>query len=401
MNGFWIFAGVLLTTVSYVVHLNFFQLDIQKSDLRNETSTGYYDYRGVTHSHTSLSTGSGTPLEVIQAGQDSQLDFLILTDVNLPKQPRESEGYYGRMLVMVGGEYSYLDSRLMYYGGLAEAFPETRGQAQIFFADLLSQRERAPEAGWVALAHPLLSGYRWTGEYPEGLDGIEVINLKRVLDQAWRTSRLNAIWSLLIFPFNPQVALLFLFESPSEELALWDQLNHTRKTTGLVGTDATAKAIVFENSYLKFPSYETAFSVASNHVLLRSELTGNLGADRRKVLEALRFGHSYMAIDIIGDPKGFVFEALVEGRGHPMGSQVTLSKGLSLRVRLPAGIAVPFEAVIYKDGEVYLTSNSVDTELKGLTAGIYRVVVRVIPTFPFPFGRQWVPWIYSNPIYLR
>jgi hypothetical protein len=398
VNALWVTTVSFFIIVSYIAHINFFQLNVQRTGRQSAHTTEYYDYRGITHSHSSLSTGSGTPADLIEAGKDAQLDFLFLTDVNMPKQTREIEGYYGRLLVAVGGEYSYLDSRLMYYGGPPDQPPEKRGQAQVYFTDLLSQKVRPPETGWVVLAHPLLPAYKWTGDYPEGLDGIEVINLKRMLDQAWQTSKLNSIWSLLMFPFNPQVALLFLFENPTDELQLWDQLSNSRKTVGFVGTDATAKAIIFENSFLRFPSYETLFSIASNHILLTSELTGNIAADRKKLMEALRTGSTYMALDIIGNPKGFEFEAVSDTRSYAMGTRAPLSKALKLRIQLPSGIEAPFEAVVYKNGEVFSTSNSVSTEVAGLTAGIYRVVVRVIPTFPIPFGRRWVPWIYSNTI---
>ncbi|MCB0412063.1 MAG: hypothetical protein KDD22_06020, partial [Bdellovibrionales bacterium] len=155
--------------------------------------------------------------------------------------------------------------------------------------------------------------------------------------------------------------------------------------------------------WISFPSYESLFAIGSNHILLRSELTGNGKADREKVLHALKAGQFYFSIDLLGNPKGF--NAFIidkkSSKIYLMGSEVSLKPGMELQVRLPGAPFVPFDIDIYRNGERILTSNSHVTQLAIHEPGVYRVRVRVIPTFPLPDGKKWIPWIYSNPFYVK
>jgi len=136
--------------------------------------------------------------------------------------------------------------------------------------------------------------------------------------------------------------------------------------------------------------------------LLATELTGNSVDDRQKILSALFKGQFYVSLDILGDPKGFL-ATLLNRRGEvfPLGSTVNWQEGLSMQVHLPQRPTVPFEVEIYRDGERIVQSNSQDTHIPLHAPGVYRVKVRVIPTLPLPDGKQWIPWIYTNPVYVR
>jgi hypothetical protein len=387
--------------ISYGLYLSWFTPFIYEPELEIVNPPGYYDYRGVTHAHTLRSTGSGTPGEVIEAAKEAGLDYLILTDLNDFSQVPKTESYDGRLLVMVAGEYSYIDSHLLYYDAPADKPLSSIGQAQILFNDLLSQKTRSKDDGFLVLAHPFKMRYQWSGPYPEGLDGIEVINLMSIWEKSWLNHKLSTIWSVLIYPFNPQLALYRLYDDPDEELDLWEKLSRRRHTVGFAGTDATAKAITFTNQYFKIPTYYQMFELVSNHVLLRSELTGTWSSDRRKIMNALKNGQFYFALDVLADPKGFVAEASQGDQKFLMGSTLKLTEDLKLYVHLPRKPKVPFEVVITKDGQRFMTSNSQSTTMNVHSPGTYRVVVRVIPTFPLPDGRRWMSWIYTNPFYVR
>ncbi|MGE0527691.1 MAG: hypothetical protein AB7P49_11555, partial [Bdellovibrionales bacterium] len=68
---------------------------------------------------------------------------------------------------------------------------------------------------------------------------------------------------------------------------------------------------------------------------------------------------------------------------------------------LPQKPDVPFDVIIYRDGLRVMTSNSQLTQYYLNTPGVYRVMVRVIPTLPLPDGKKWIPWIYTNPFYVE
>jgi hypothetical protein len=402
MRKFIFLTTAVFLYLVYGLYLAQYDVRVLSEDLAPEPPRGFFDYRGVTNVHTELSTGSGEISRVIQAAQSVGLDFLSITDLNLFTKPSALAGYHGPLLVMMDGEYSYLNSRLLNIGATTQRHLQGVGRSQVFFADLITQKVRAPDLGLFVLAHPLKPRYRWTGEYPPGLDGIEVINLKSMWQEAWEKNKLSFLLTLMILPFNEELALLRLFHAPDDEIRLWDELSEKRKTIGLAGADAEARLVLGgRRSFLRYPTYETLFSLVRNHLLLRSELTGNPPGDVEKLAAAMARGHFYMSLDILGNPKGF--NAVLKGKTGQiwsMGSEVRFMPGLTLETSLPQKPKVPFDVVVYRDGQRMLTSNAQVTQYILNSPGVYRVMVRVIPTLPIPDGKKWIPWIYTNPFYV-
>jgi hypothetical protein len=392
---------IFFTLFFYGLILSQTRVSVVAEELEPKNHAGFYDYRGVTNVHSSAGIGSGTVQEIAEAAQDVGLDFVFISDLNVFDGSRFPDGYYRQLLVLNAAAYSYLDSRFIIYDVKRPHSIESLGQAQVILADLLSQQGTDAEQDFIILAHPAKPGYAWSGPYPSGLDGVEIINLKSVWQHAWNTSKVSFLWSAFVYPFNSQLALLRLYEEPQEELNLWDQLSSTRRTVGMVGADATAKTIPFEGLFLKFPSYQTFFSPVTNHVLLRSEMTGEVDKDRKKLLRALSDGQFYMCLDVLGNPKGFAAYIQDGERMHMMGSKTKWQPGMKIMVHLPAKPKVPFETAFLKDGQHIMSSNSQDTEFELNGPGVYRIVVRVFTGLTLPDGHRWVSWIYSNPFYVE
>ncbi len=391
---------ILIFYFIYGFYLSQNNLNVIPSILTHETLHGYYDYRGVTNVRTDLSNGSSSPLDVISEAKLAGLDYLFLTDVNQFENSESLNGYNGNLLVSIAGEYSFLDSRLLYYDLKPERKPNDLAEANVYFTDLLSRRMTENKETLLILAHPFNKGPTWTGPYPPGLDGIEILNPKSISTKAWLRSKLNVIWSFVIYPFNPRYAFLRLFREPSEEISLWDQLSKERPTLGFAGADASARAIPWANTLLRFPSYQTSFEIAQNHVLLNSELTGNYQKDRQKIFSALRRGNFYASLDLLGDPTGFI--ALIEDRenSHLMGERIKFHKNLRLKASLPSKPLAFFEIVVFKNGERDAGSNEATLDYQIQEPGIYRVIVRVSPLLPLPEGKKWFTWIYTNNFYV-
>lgn len=400
MRKVLIASFIFFALFGYGLILSQMNVNVIQERLEPSNFPGYYDYRGASNVHTSLGLGSGTANEVIKGAQEAGLDFLFMTDLNLFGEPAVPDAYHRQLLVMSAAEYSYLDSRLLLYDLAKRHELETLGQAQVLLADLLSQSGSDEQQDLIVLAHPFKPGFSWSGAYPSGLDGIEVINLKSVWQQAWNNSKISFLWSALVYPFNSQLALLRLYEEPQKELALWDQLSASRRTIGMAGAEATAKTSPIGSFYLKFPAYQTSFGLVSNHVLLRSELTGEVESDRRKILKALSNGQFYFSLDVLGNPKGFAAYIQDGERTLPMGSRVKWSPGMKIMVHLPRKPRTPFETAFLKDGQHIMSSNSVDTEYEIHGPGVYRVVVRIFTALTLPDGQRWISWIYSNPFYV-
>ena len=386
----------------YGIAMSYFKLDAMDRSLELEKIPKYYDYKGVTHALSDKSHGSGNYTDLIRAANSAGLDFLFITDHNPFHGERVPEQYSNATRVFFGGRYSYIDSVLLVYGGEKEHQFKDFGQSQVLLNDLLSQRNRSPQNMSIFLAHPARSSYAWADEYSIGLDGMEVINLKQIWNRKARTERLHFLFSLSLYPFNSLLSYVNIINFPNEEIQLWEQRMRDKKLVGLVGNESTAKAVLFPTpgGFIKFPSYETTFQIAANHILLDSELTGSLQRDRDKILEAIRQGRLYMSFDVLGDPKGFFVEYHAAGKAATLGQSIAFVAGGVLKVSLPSRPRYPFEIQVYKDAKLYTTSNQHDTEFTINSPGIYRVQVMLKPKMPFLQKSRWLPWILANPIYI-
>lgn len=389
---------LILCYFVYGFYLSQSSFDAIPVDLKKENASGYYDYKGAINVHSSRSLGSSPPSEIVQEAQKADLDFLILTDVNPPLEISSLNGYSSNLLVVDAAEYAFLDSRILY---LADKPLSVPADTSLSMTDLLSQQSPSTSDSILVLAHPFASGPTWTGPFPPGLDGLEIINPKAIASRAWKRAPLDVLWSFVIYPFNPTYAFLRLFREPSDELSLWDQLSQERTLLGFGGSNASARAIPLANYLIKFPSYQSSFQVVSNHVLLDSELTGRYVKDRQKILSALKTGQFYFSLDLLGNPKGFFATIYDHEKKIPMGSKIKFKPGLKLVAELPTEPQYYFEIVALENGDRFKTTNTTHLEFEIPAPGVYRVIVRVSPKLPLPDGTKWITWIYSNPFFIQ
>lgn len=391
-------VAMLLLTYAIALSLRSTVMIPETLDARNHP--GFYDYRGSINVQTSLSHGFLTPAETIRAAQESKIDFLIFNELNHFTPGGAPEGWQRQLLVMNGGKYSYLESRMLSINPERLKAAESLGQAQTIIADLLSRvgDRQAPASAKDSLILGQVSrgGTEWTGSHPASLAGLEVLNLRQSISRMWIDARLSMIWSVLIYPFNPDLALVRLFADLDTSFETWDRLSRERRVFGILGTDAGLPSSVLGIT-VRAPGYETLFGLATNHVLLRSELTGDYDSDRQKILSGLTLGQTYFAFDVLGQTKGFASWLEDSGGVRPIGSRVKLEEGSRLMVRLPKKPTVPFETAILRDGLSIMTSNSTETEFRVLQPGVYRVVVRLFVSPSLFDGGRWIPWIITNP----
>ncbi len=363
----------------------------------------FYDYSGVIDVQTTKSTGGGDLNQVAAAAQEAGLNFIVVTDLNDFRPDIASDRSVGQLLVYQGGKYNYLAAQILNFDLRNSEHLDGPGRSQIVFSDLMSTANHDREAGLIFLAHPFKPGYKWDGDFPAGLDGIELYNLKGIWQEAWLKSKLSFFWSLIVYPFNTNLSFVRLFSaSDSREIVLWDKLNSRHSTWAIAGADAESHLRLWGEHFVNVPSYETLFSVIRNHVLIRSELTGQPSDDRKKISEALRHGQFYLSLDLLQDPKGFESYVSVDDKTiYPLGSEIELTSNMNLAVSLPAKPEISFETEIYKDGEKVLTSNSSTTEFAIHSAGVYRSIVRLKVPLPWPDGAKWMNWIFTNPVRVR
>ena len=341
---------------------------------------GYTRVRGVVHVHTTLSDGGGTPQDVAAAAKRAGLDFVAITDHNnLDAKP--FEGYHDGVLVLVGSEVSTASSGHVLGLGLRED-PAFR-----FSGDPRDALDDIHLLGGEAFAtHPSSArpDFRWTAWDLPGPWGLELING----DSQWRA----AGWGRLLrtgalYGLNPRYALLGSLTPPDDTLAQWDRLLAARPVAGIAGADAHNRVVVRKERGVRFPSYESVFGLAVNHVLLDRPLSGDAAADGRAVVDALARGQSYVGLDALAPAGGFFFTAESPAARATMGGTIAPDPAPRLRGggRLPGGARLR----LLRDGQPLLEAETaLDVAAPG--PGVYRVEARVP-------GRE-VPWLLSNAI---
>lgn len=133
------------------------------------------------------------------------------------------------------------------------------------------------------------------------------------------------------------------------------------------------------------------FRLLRTHVLLDGPPVRELGVDQTAVLDALREGRCYLAMDALGDARGFSFWGESGDEWVRMGAEVA-GGCWTLRARLPREA----ELRLVRDGRPLAQlegARSLDQRVEG--PGVYRIEARIDA-----HGRSRT-WIISNPIYLR
>lgn len=341
---------------------------------------GFTRLAGVLHVHTTLSDGGGTPDEVVAAASRSGLGFVVITDHN-HLEGKSLEAYREGVLLLVGTEISTNAGHVL---GLGIPDPVFR-----FSGDVEDALDDVRELGGFSYAaHPTspAPSFRFGGWDLPGPWGLELLNG----DSQWRAAGLGRLgFTALLYRFNPAYALLASLTPPSEALQRWDGMLAQRATPGIVGADAHSRVVLRKQAALRFPSYESLFNLARNHVLLRAPLSGEAAPDGAALLQALASGRSYVALDALAPAGGFFYAVEGNERSWTLGETVPAGPGLVAR----AGGRLPPQArlVLLRDGQPFAEGRG-SLEANISQRGVYRVEVRL--------PRWDVPWIVSNPIYV-
>ena len=343
------------------------------------------EYIGAAHIHSLYSDGTGEVPEIAKYAEESDLDFILLTDHNTLRALHEGyEKWYGKTLCMVGCEINDKENRNHYLAfGINEAY-STRLAAKEYV-------RKVKEAGGIGfIAHPHEKRnhmkehppYPWVDWNIEDFNGMEIWN--HMSEWMENLTEQNKYHSFL-HPLRSIVA------PPQETLELWDELNLKRKVVGIGGVDAHAhKQNLFGFFEVEIFPYKVLFKSIHNHILLTSPLVKSnskqkLGNSKAAVYEALAHGRCFFANDYHASSKGFQFVAKSGKKKYHMGDYLDFSEKITLSVTLPGQNA---EIKIIRNGKVIADFNSDRAEFEVKKTGVYRVEVRYLNK----------AWIYSNHI---
>jgi len=387
---------------------------------------GLIDLRGIIHCHSDLSHDSmGTPGEIIAAGQRAGIDYLIMTDhfgwlTDADVIRRGLRGEHGGILFIVGAEMR--DGVMPLFLDRPPDRYDPHEPLQGYVNDL-----RALGAV-VFLDHPDDPRRRWD---IQGWTGMEIYNLHadaRKTNLALYSRLSEQFWSMDRYPLRVYYRI---FREPHEYLALWDRFTTRRRVVGIAGNDAHqnngARLVVRADGALLLTDtsgnphkapwlvladplsrhlarwrfgdltpgrtlwradadlYERTFRFVSTHLLASSRTESAL----RRALEE---GHAYVAFDSLAAATGFDFALRQAGaRRAIMGDEVAFGPQEVLEVR------VPVEAVLrlVHGGHVIRRQTGRRLLFPVHSPGVYRIEAHL------QVRGQLLPWIYSNPIYVR
>jgi hypothetical protein len=388
-NRYLVLIGLILL-VSLRVHTYSFPVTVSKD---GDPPTPFYDYKGLIHVHTTYSDGAETVEELAGAGNRVGMDFLISTDHNtLQPLTDRKEGWYDHLLFLSGEEIG-MNGEYALAIGISNTVKRNQREPQAVVDEVGQQ------GGIAFISHPLHPRSGWVNWGTTGLTGMEIIDGALVWQKA---DGLTLFWSLMTYPLNPSYALLNLYQKPREVLEKWDEQTRTEKMVGIYSADIHGQFRIRKRYPIKFPNPERVMPLASNHVLLPEPFKRDLAHDKKMLYDALREGHVYIAMDLLGDPTGFLFQGTTGSGGRVLMGDELKKHG---PVMLTASLGTRFQPESYriklfKDGMLVADSSTAPLKYEAKEEGAYRVEVELHRRSPLWINETYT-WIYSNPIYIR
>jgi hypothetical protein len=351
-----------------------------------------YEYIGNLHVHSSYSDGSGTIPEIAQAGNKAGIDFIIINDhFTLQALHHGEEGYYDQVCVLIGTE---INRRWHHYlvMDIKEEVDCHDSKPQEVIDDVNNK------GGFGIIAHPFEAGspvffggkaYTWNDWSVEGYSGIEIWNYC----SQWRDGADSILTTLYSGLINPH----WRITGPCRQaLAKIDFLGQKRKIAVVGGTDAHAVKVDMKISTMTVFPYEFLFRTVNTHILLPEPLIQSLLHDKRLIYRALKEGSGFVAFDYYQSARGFRFVVEQSGgnRVVGMGEEVSYQPGMVAKVLLPEKALIR----LMQNGICLYESECFEASIPLLEKGIYRVEAFLRRGI---FKNKLIPWIFSNPIFLR
>lgn len=385
--------AVVLVVVGAVVRLCLILPPAAPVTMGREVA-GHYDYAGLIHGHSGYSGDAyGSYDDLSKAAAAQGLSFVVLTEHNNLDATRDGvEGWRNGVLMLSGVESTRPEGYLLAIG--TETYRTSRMDDTGHFLS-----EAASQNGLVLLAHPTRPKWQWRGAIDERMAGMEILDLA---DAFYAARLLDKLELILVYPFKREAAFLDLYDTPDETLKRWDAITATRRFVGTYGPDFHQSIQISRSLRVHLPPAGDLMHFARNHVVMPAPFSGEAAPDTASLLGAIRDGHLYVSVDLIGDATGFMFSATRGAAQAWMGDELAGEGATRFQVDLPksAGDLHPTVRILRNGEEVNRQSwMGEPIVFSAADAGTYRVEVRTrVPEF---FGgTREIVWIYSNPIYV-
>jgi len=331
-------------------------------------TAGFVELVGSIHVHTIKSDGVGDLKRVARAAREASLDYVVVTDHDTKGYGLEHEAcYVDGVLCLFGAEATLPEGHFVVLGFPGE-LPHLDGMA--------SYVRWAKEVGALGIV-----------AHPHGGGNARV----RVPGKPWRAGRLPDVggieawsymfdWTDAVRPLTTLKHMLRPDDALSgprpETLAWWDERAAEGPFPGIGALDVHGLRTLPWRLF-GLMSYERLFPTLCTH-LWTPPLTGDGREDAATLLDALRIGRGFFALDSLACSRGFVFKA---GERLP-GDNALLSKSLKLALESP--VEATWQLV--KGGKVVGLAEGREAAFGLSGPGVYRVEGYVR-------GR---PWLFTN-----
>lgn len=336
---------------------------------------------GAYHLHTTESDGASDRRSVAAAAARAGLQFVIFTDHgDGTRQPHPPE-YLSGVLCVDGTEISTNGGHYVALGMREAPYP-LGGEAAAVVEDV------ARLGGFGIAAHPDSPNpdLAWT-DWSAPIDGVEWLNA----DSEWRDEpRARMARVLFDYFLRPGPALASMFDRPVTTLTRWDALTVRRPVVALAAHDAHGGIGRGEERAgwrgLPVPSYEASFRSFSTRVLLDAPLSGDAARDGERLIEALRAGRTFTAIDALA--RDGLLNVVHDSASSRLHIEASMPEGAEVVLLHASG--AQFGTELKRGASGLMTVENLNPR------GAYRVEVRV----PFAPGTPPVPWLLGNPVRL-
>lgn len=388
---------IALATAALVAAVVVFTLvELPSRSLSLESSWSDGTIPGVLHIHTNRSDGLSTPDEVAAAAANAGLKFLVFTDHGDATREPDPPMYRSGVLCLDGVEISTSGGHYVAVGMGASPYP-LAGESR----DVVEDVRRL--GGFGIAAHPdsPKPELRWT-DWETPIDGVELLNA----DTSWRVhtapggARFPLIRGVFTYLIRPSETIGTLFTDSPQLNARWGQTLAPKGVVAVAGADAHAKLVLLDDYagnpryWLPFPGYQPSLRVLSVHVRPAVPLSGDAAADAALLLQAIRGGQLYTAMDAWASPPAFEFSATNNSGTAHEGDHLADGGPVSLHVRsnAPPG----YVTTVWRDNQSLTESDQHELRFDTPSTGdaAYWVAIRD------PRRPSSPPWLTSNPIHV-
>ncbi len=389
------------------------ELRAQRQDVTLDD--GYYDVRGVCHSHSKISHDSLMEWEdILVAAKKADIDFLFMSDHNQNTKADFSWQWRGEH----DGVYFYPGFELgagFLVWGLAPDVVLSDTMDKKLLAKMIDEK-----GGMFFFAH---SEEERMWDLPQ-VRGMEIYNIHT----DFKDEKYIEILPGMILNTNryPDLTIRKIFDRHDDIHARWDELNKTKTMVGIGAVDAhknigvrlvctnDERLILSDTSpkidqgqdvswlprwlvrmvfgeitpgktiwQIDWDPYERSLRYNNNHLLIKE-------TNEQTIYDALKAGRNYVAFDMICDATGFTFMANSGGAVAAVGESIPYAAGAKLTVASP----LPGRVTIFRDGNQIHQTEGRTVEVPVDAPGKYRA------NFEVKILDEWTPWVYTNPLQL-